>query len=155
VTQEASMKLPIALFGAALAAILSMTLPAAAANSVTTTAVNMRVGAGASYPRITTIPAHAAVTVHGCVANWTWCDTSWSRYRGWVSARYLRALYDGVPRYLRDYGPRIGVPIITFHFGNYWDRYYRDRPWYRDQYWYRDRSWHRNPPRIERPRKVK
>src|SRR5690606_26096126 len=133
-------------------AVLAWTLPASAANSITTTAVNMRVGAGGSYPRITTIPANAAVTVHGCVRNYTWCDTTYARYRGWVSARYLSALYQGTRRYLPDYGARIGVPIISFHFGNYWDRYYRDRPRYRNHHWYRDRSWQRERPRYRRDR---
>lgn len=146
------MKLPIAIAGAAVAAVLSMTLPAAAANFVTTNAVNMRVGPAASYPRITTIPAHAGVTVHGCVRNFTWCDTTWRQWRGWVSARYLRAIDRGVEYYLPDYGPRFGIPIITFHFGNYWDRHYHNRPWYRDQHWYRDRDrWDRNPPRFREP----
>lgn len=132
------MKLSIAFAGAVFCAILGMTEPAAAANAVTTHDLNMRVAPGAKYPRITTIPAHSVVTVHGCVRNWTWCDTSWWRYRGWVSARYLRAIYHGRPQYMPHYGPRIGVPIITFHFGTYWDRWYHGRPIYRHHPWYDD-----------------
>jgi len=25
------------------------------------------------------------------------------------------------------------VPVVSFEFGTYWDRHYRDRPWYRDR----------------------
>lgn len=139
------MKLPFNLAGAAFVAVLATTAGAAAANFVTTTAVNMRAGAGANYPRITTIPANAGVNVHGCVRGFAWCDTSWRRFRGWVSGRYLAELYRGSPRYLPDYGAALGIPIITFQLGNYWDRHYRDRPWYHD------RKWRRPPPRFREP----
>jgi uncharacterized protein YraI len=141
------MRLPIAILSAAFSCLLALTGAAAAHNAFTTGGVNMRVAPGVKYPRITTIPAHAAVTVHGCTANWRWCDTSWWHYRGWVSAKYLQTTYFGPPRYLPHYGPRIGVPIIVFRFGPYWDRWYHGRPVYRNHPWYHDRTiwewrWH-------------
>lgn len=62
--------------------------------------------------------------------------------RGWVAGRYIATTYRQnrvyvEPRYYRD----LGVPVITFEVGRYWDRYYRDRDFYRE----RDR-WRRPPP---------
>jgi uncharacterized protein YraI len=68
--------------------------------------------------------------------DWSWCDVSVDGYRGWMAGDYIAYASNGnyVPVY--DYGPRYGVPIVTFNFVTYWDRWYRDRPWYRDRsYW--------------------
>lgn len=120
---------------------------ALAQNAYTTANVNMRAGPSTQYPRVATLPNGAAVDVHGCINGWSWCDTSWRGIRGWVSGRYLQMLYNNRRVYLPDYAPRIGIPIITFHFGNYWDRWYRDRPWYRE----RDRWRDFRPPLPPRP----
>lgn len=135
-------------------ALFAFGAAAGAQNAYTTGNVNMRVAPGAIYPRITTIPVDSDVTVHGCNQALTWCDTSWARYRGWVSARYLASSYEGRRVYLHDYGPRIGIPIITFSFGTYWDRHYRNQHWYRDRdRWHRqwqgggDREWRGDRPR--------
>lgn len=115
---------------------------AAAANAYTTGNVNSRAGPSVNFPRVTTLPAGVAVTIHGCVSDLGWCDTSWRGQRGWVSGRYLEYLYDDRRVIVQDYGRRIGLPIISFQFGNYWDRYYSDRPWYRDRPRWRER-WQR------------
>ena len=131
----------------AAAAFLGFTAGAAfAQNAYTTGNVNMRAGPSTQYPRVTTVPNGAAVDVHGCTSGWSWCDTSWRGIRGWVSANYLQMLYNNRRVYLPEYAPRIGVPVITFQFGNYWDRWYRDRPWYRDRHRWDGR------PGIDRPR---
>lgn len=127
------MKAKLLMAAAALGALLAAPGVAAAANAFATGNVNMRAGPSTQYPRITTIPAGAAVTIYGCTSGWRWCDTSWRGARGWVAASYLQTMYRERRVYLPDYGPRVGVPIISFHFGNYWDRWYRDRPWYRDR----------------------
>ncbi|WP_163266390.1 SH3 domain-containing protein [Chelativorans alearense] len=106
---------------------------ASAADAYTTTNVNMRAGPSTHFPRITTLPAGAAVTIYGCTRSWDWCDTSWRGLRGWVSAHYLESLYDDRRVIVPDYGPSIGVPIITFEFGTYWDRWYQDLPWYSER----------------------
>lgn len=132
----------------AAAAFLGVATGAALAqNAYTTANVNMRSGPSTQYPAVTTLPNGAAVDVHGCLDGWTWCDTSWRGFRGWVSGRYLQMLYNDRRVYLPDYAPRIGIPIITFSFGNYWDRWYRDRPWYRERDRWRDFT----PPRPPRP----
>jgi uncharacterized protein YraI len=116
---------------------------AAAANAYTTGNVNSRAGPSVNFPRVSTLPAGVAVTIHGCLSDLGWCDTSWRGQRGWVSGRYLEYLYNERRVLVGEYGRRIGVPIISFQFGNYWDRYYSDRPWYRDRPRWRDR-WEHN-----------
>ena len=67
------------------------------------------------------------------------CDTSWRGNRGWVSGRYLEALYRGRRVVVPRYATSIGLPVISFHFGSYWDDYYTGRPWYRDRQRWRKR----------------
>jgi len=117
---------------------------AAAENAKTTTDLNMRAGPSTGYPVVEVIPGGAPVTVHGCIADYDWCDTSWQDARGWVAGDYLRYFYRQSYVPVIDYGPRLGLPIVAFSVDTYWDRYYRRRPWYRD----RDR-W--RSVRIERP----
>ncbi len=108
-------------------------IAAAAANAYTTGNVNLRAGPSTNFPRVTTLPVGVTVTIHGCLRGWSWCDTSWRGSRGWVSGRYLESLYRGRRVLVPTYAARIGLPIITFQFGNYWDNYYSDRAWYRDR----------------------
>ena len=131
------------LAGAALVGAFVAPSVAAAANAYTTGNVNSRAGPSVNFPRVATLPAGVAVTIHGCVSDLGWCDTSWRGQRGWVSGRYLEYLYDDRRVIVQDYGRRIGLPIITFQFGNYWDRHYADRAWYRDRPRWRER-WQRD-----------
>ena len=141
-------------------AFVGMTAGSALAqNAFTTGNVNMRAGPSTQYPRVTTVPNGSGVDVHGCTSGWAWCDTSWRGLRGWVSANYLQMMYNNRRVYVPEYGPRIGVPTITFQFGNYWDRWYRDRPWYRDRNRWDNRRPDRwqdsrpsRPPHVDRPR---
>jgi len=34
---------------------------------------------------------------------------------------------------VREYGVRIGLPIVSFEFVSYWDSHYRSRPWYAER----------------------
>lgn len=131
------------LAGAALMGAFVAPCLAAAANAYTTGNVSSRAGPSVNFPRVATLPAGVAVTIHGCVRNLRWCDTSWRGQRGWVSGRYLEYLYDDRRVIVQDYGGMIGLPIISFQFGNYWDSYYSDRPWYRDRPRWRER-WQRD-----------
>ncbi|WP_416208001.1 SH3 domain-containing protein [Chelativorans sp. M5D2P16] len=104
-----------------------------AEEAYTTTDVNLRAGPSTRFSRVTTLPAGVVVTLYGCTEAWGWCDAGWRGLRGWVSGHYLEALYDGRRTILPEYVPSAGIPIITFEFGTYWDRWYPDRPWYEER----------------------
>jgi uncharacterized protein YraI len=112
-----------------------------------TSDLNMRAGPGARFPIITTIPEGRTVEVYGCLNDYEWCDVSWRGNRGWVFTDYLDYYYRNQPRPVMEWGPRIGIPVITFSFGDYARRHYRNMPWYSDrERWYRwdrDRRDHR------------
>lgn len=95
---------------AAAVACLATLSPAAAANGVTTSDVNMRIGPGTDYPVIVAIPAAQPVTIVGCVSGYAWCDVVWADRRGWVAAAYL---YDAVTA-VRITAVSVGrIPVVS------------------------------------------
>ena len=83
----------------------------------------------------------------GCIDDYSWCDVVFGANRGWIYAGSLAYPYQSGRVPILGYGAIIGLPIITFSIGNYWDSYYRGRPWYRNRsYWV-----NRPPPRHYRP----
>lgn len=138
---------------AAASASLLVPMLAHAADAYVTGNVNLRAGPDPEYPLIDQIPAGTEISVQGCTDGWEWCDVIVDGDRGWIAGNFIEYEYQDQPVLLPAYGARIGVPIITFVIGNYWDHYYRDRPFYRD----RDRWYGRPvvrrppPPPISRP----
>jgi len=128
-----------------LPALIGLSLFAAtsaiAAEGYVTANVSLRAGPDVSYPRVLGLPAGTPVTIEGCVDGWTWCDVWVGEDRGWVAAAYLQEEYEGRRVYVPDYGVRIGIPIVSFAFGDYWGSHYRNRSWYHD----RDRWSHITP----------
>jgi uncharacterized protein YraI len=106
---------------------------AAQDTAYTTTRVNLRSGPDAAYPRIVTLPAGARIDIYGCIDDWSWCDVRWHRERGWVSAGRLDYSYQDQRYGIYAYGPQLGLPILSFVIGTYWNDYYRNRPWYRER----------------------
>ncbi|WP_282615030.1 SH3 domain-containing protein [Roseomonas gilardii] len=132
--------------GLGLGLALGVAAPALAAPGYATGNVNLRAGPGPSYPRVAMIAAGAPVEIFGCLDGYNWCDVGVGGARGWVAGSYLQYAYQGQRVLVPEYGPRIGVPIIGFDFGDYWGRYYRGRPWYSVH----DR-WGGPPPPPHRP----
>jgi uncharacterized protein YraI len=134
--------------GAVVAGLLLPTQAMAQFEAVTDANLNLRVGPGTNYGVIDVIPYGDVVDVYGCLEEVAWCDVEWWGLRGWVSARYL--VQPGTSVYLPQVYARIGVPIISFSFSTYHDRYYRDRPWYKKRHGHwRGRDWRRG----DRPRR--
>lgn len=104
--------------------------------------VDVYAGPSGEYPVVAQVPPGAELTVYGCVADYSWCDVGAPGLRGWVYGEYLDYPYQGAEVPIMTYGVQIGVPIVTFSFGTYWDHYYRGQPWYHD----RDRWANRPPP---------
>lgn len=105
-------------------------------------------GPAPEYPQIEGLPYGTYVSVQGCTEGWEWCDVvadqgDW----GWVPGDYIDYVYNGQPVVVTDYGPRIGIPIVSFSISNYWDEHYRDRPFYRERTtWFQRDIPHRAPP---------
>ena len=95
--------------------------------------VNLRAGPDTDYPVIFTVPARAPIAILGCLGDHTWCDVVFQDSRGWMRSIYLAGFYQGYYYPLRDYAPRLGYPVVDFDIGDYWDAYYRDRPFYQER----------------------
>jgi len=108
----------------ALAACMSVV---AAETATITNSVNVRSGPDRSMPKVTWLMRGARVTVVGCVANWRWCDVIAGSDRGWVYSRYLSLPFEGSAIVIANGGPRLGLPVIDFALGPYWDEHYQRR----------------------------
>ena len=97
-------------------------------------------GPGSDYPVVATLAPGVGLRINGCLNDYSWCDVSFGPNRGWAYAGDLGYAYQSTRVPILEYGPRLALPVITFSLGNYWDRYYRGRPWYRERNdW--DRRW--------------
>ena len=119
----------IGLVGAIAGLCLLPTL-ASALPAVTTEPTRLRAGPSFDFPVVDRIPADVRVNIHGCVRGYRWCDISWRDTRGWVRGYELAHLYQGRRVLIVEYGPRIGLPLVSFSVDTYWDRHYRGRSWY-------------------------
>lgn len=120
---------------------------ASAQNAYTTHPMNLRAGPDREYPMVAQLDAGAPLDVHGCLDDWSWCDVSFEDNRGWLYAGGISFVYQGGRVPLYSYGPRLGLPVITFSLNTYWGSYYRGRPWYAQR-----NTWaHRQMPPHMRP----
>ncbi|HET7062816.1 MAG TPA: SH3 domain-containing protein [Rudaea sp.] len=95
--------------------------------------VTLRAGPDMGYPSVVGLRAGTPVGIEGCVDGWSWCDVTAGYDRGWVSANYLQEDYQGQRVLVPQYGVQIGIPIVSFVFGSYWDNYYSNRSWYHNR----------------------
>jgi uncharacterized protein YraI len=103
---------------------------ASAQNAYTSQPMDVHAGPDEGYPLVAQVDAGAPLDVHGCLDGYSWCDVSFEDTRGWMDADGISFVYNGDRVPLYSYGPRLGLPIITFSLGAYWGNYYRSRPFY-------------------------
>jgi len=115
-------------FAAALA--LCAPLAASAAQGWVVADISLQAGPDPAYPSIVQLRAGTPVSIHGCIDGWTWCDVSIGDDAGWVPGTFLEEDYGGQRVVVIDYGPRIGIPVVAFSLGIYWDHHYHSRPFY-------------------------
>jgi len=113
--------------------LLALPLLAQARDAFTVDDVSLQAGPDEEYPSIAQLPAGSEVSLQGCIEGWTWCDVIAGDDRGWVPASYLEEEYNNQRVLVVDYGPRIGIPVVSFSLGAYWDRHYHNRPWYHER----------------------
>lgn len=116
---------------------------AAAQVAYTTQAANMRAGPDREFPLVAWIAPNTPVQVFGCVDGWRWCDVQWGPNRGWIYAGFLAYTWNSQPTIILQGGPVLGLPLVTWSIGPYWDSYYRNRPW-----WGNRTYWYNRPPPI-------
>lgn len=104
----------------------ALALPATAQQAEVTADLNLRAGPGTEYPVIETIPDGRKVRVYGCEDGYDWCDVGWRNARGWVFTDYLDYRHNGRWRPVSDWGSTVGLPLLAFSFGSYFDNHYRD-----------------------------
>ncbi len=103
---------------------------AGAQDAYTSRPMNVRAGPNRDYPLVAQLDAGAPLDVHGCLNDWSWCDVSFEDSRGWIYAGGVSFVYQGGQVPLYSYGPRLGLPILTFSLMTYWGDYYAGRPFY-------------------------
>ncbi|HEY2347347.1 MAG TPA: SH3 domain-containing protein [Xanthomonadaceae bacterium] len=120
-----------------------------AADAYLTANAPLMSGPDQDYPTVDTLEAGSQVSIQGCTDGWEWCDVVAYGERGWVPGNYLEFEYQNQWVLVPEYAPRYGVPIVVFNVQNYWDSYYRYRPFYARRWdWYR---WHAPHHRYPRP----
>jgi uncharacterized protein YraI len=111
-----------------------------------TTRLNLQTGPGNEYPVVAFLEPGVQVEVIGCLQGYGWCDVAIGQDRGWVAGAYLQTPYQDRRQPLVQVAPSIGLPVIGFSVGNYWERNYRDRPWYGER-----SRWDHQPHRAFSP----
>ncbi|MBE0616174.1 MAG: SH3 domain-containing protein [Burkholderiales bacterium] len=129
------------------AAMLVIPIAANAQVAHTGNTTQLRAGPDPDYPVVAILGAGVAVNVQGCLRDYSWCDVVVGEYRGWVHGQNIVTPYRGFNAPVIHYGAAIGMGVVTFVIGNYWNDHYIGRPWYRQM-----RHWrHRTPRAVMHP----
>jgi uncharacterized protein YraI len=108
--------------------------------------VNLRAGPATEYPIVATLLPGVEIVVEGCLSDYRWCDVVAGPNRGWAYAANIVYPYQGANVPVLTYGALIGLGIVAFSVGDYWDHHYHGRSWYPQRQQWVDRSWPRFGP---------
>lgn len=128
------------------ASTLVLPVTANAQVAYTAEAVPLHAGPAEDYPVVAILGSGFAVTVQGCMQDYSWCDVIAGPHRGWVYARDIVYSYQGQYVPVINYGAAIGIGVVTFIIGNYWQDHYVRHPWYGQM-----PQWGHRPPRAAIP----
>ncbi len=135
-------------FGALVLALAVVPVVSLAEMGYVAKAVNLRAGPATQYPIVAMLQAGVSISVEGCLSDYRWCDVVVGPTRGWVSAANIVYPYQGQNVPVLTYGALIGLGIVAFSVGDYWDHHYRSSPWYAQRQRWVERPWpggHRVP----------
>jgi uncharacterized protein YraI len=94
--------------------------------------LNIRSGPSVRFPAVGVLGAGSALTIHGCIARYTWCDISTSGLRGWASGANIQFVHEARRVYVPAYAAPVEIPVVAFDLSSYWHDYYRDSSFYGD-----------------------
>jgi uncharacterized protein YraI len=103
---------------ATLAASFCVAGAANATPGYATQRLEIKAGPDDDYPTVGVVRQGSKLTINGCLRDWTWCDVTAMRNRGWVEGRSIQAYERG--RRIA-YGAPWTVPLLSFTFSSYWD----------------------------------
>lgn len=103
--------------------------------------LNIRSGPSVRFPAVGVLGAGSELTIHGCIAHYTWCDVTASAMRGWVSGAHIQFVYGERRDYVPAYAAQVEIPIIKFDVTNYWGEYYREYDFYHGLDHWRSYHW--------------
>jgi uncharacterized protein YraI len=133
------------------AAMLVLPIAANAQLAYTAETVPLHAGPAEDYPVVAILGSGFAVTIQGCTQDYSWCDVLAGPHRGWIYGRYIVYSYQGTYVPVINYGAAIGIGVVTFVVGSYWQNHYTDRHWYRQMpHWVHRPQYapiHPKPPR--------
>ena len=114
------------------AAVLAAALPISPAvarqmSGYTVRSTTMYAGPESDYPAVQRLRRNSGVVVYGCLSDWSWCDAGNGYDRGWIAGQDIVVTYQGRRRSIM---PSMGIGILSFVFGSYWDSHYRSRSFY-------------------------
>ena len=96
-------------------------------NGYTVQSTTMLSGPDYNYPAVQRLGPNVGVRVHGCLRDWSWCDVSARAGRGWIAGNDIVINYQGRRQSIL---PTMGIGVLSFVFGSYWDSHYRSRSFY-------------------------
>lgn len=106
------------LLSAVTALLIGLAMPGlASAQPVAYTApgpTNMRTGPGTDHAVVARVAGGSTVTVHGCLSDYSWCDTSSQGTRGWIFAGRLEFEHGGRLVPIQSNGSSFEAPRVVF-----------------------------------------